>query len=462
MMKMEDKHMIPKRNQLRLALSVAACKVLRFILRMFGQGGTNLPGKLALKICPDVLSVASKGMHIVVVSGTNGKTTTCRMIEQGVRDAGLDYIANRSGANLLAGITAEFVANARWNGAPTKQYAVIECDEATLIGALNHIKPEVIVLTNIFRDQLDRYGEVTHTLNILKSAVEKTPNARLCLNADDSLIASIGQDLPNECVYYGMNAVPGRDHGNVRSDAMYCIRCKHRYAYRYVTYGHLGGFCCPNCGYQRPEPQVFVEQIRALNREESVVDVNIHGLQSTQTVPVPGIYNVYNFLAGITALDAMGIPIPKLQMAGAFGRMEHFGIGKGITMILVKNPTGFSQVIEYLTCIEEEFDLMCCLNDRDADGTDISWIWDVSFERLASISQIEKIYVSGTRKEDLYLRLKYAGIDESDMILVEDEDAMVRSLTPESRPMVITPTYTAMMSIRKPLAKRCGRKDFWK
>ena len=449
------------KTKVRVVFAVAVCKLLRSFLHFLGHGGTNLPGKFALKICPEILSVAATGVRTIIVSGTNGKTTTCRLIEQGLNNAGVPCFANRSGANLLPGIVAEFIANANRNGMPSKAVSVIECDEATLKAVLSFITPEIVVLTNIFRDQLDRYGEVTHTLEKLSSAIEKTPNTLLCLNADDSLVASIAQALPNPCVFYGINAATESAPSDTHSDALYCICCKQRYAYTHRTYGHLGSFRCPNCGYKRSEPQISVDRIIETNRSKSIVDLNIRGQHTLQTIPLPALYNIYNYLAAISALDAFGVPEKDLKCVGAFGRMEHFSIGKGIALILVKNPAGFTQVIEYLSDIKEEYDLMCCLNDQEVDGTDISWIWDVPFEKLSQENDLKTVFVAGIRKEEMYLRLKHAGLDESKLQLVANTAQFIRETTKHPRPLFIVPTYTAMMQIRKQLAGMDSKKAFW-
>lgn len=429
-----------------------------------GHGGTNLPGKAALRICPNILTLTAAGIRTIIVSGTNGKTTTCRLIEQGLKASGISLFSNRSGANLLAGIITEYASNAKWNGVPKKTTAVIECDEAALKLVLDYISPEVIVLTNVFRDQLDRYGEVAHTLDELKTAVRKAPNAVLCLNADDSLVASVADVSPNSCVFFGINSGNQTLHCTELSDAMYCIRCKHRYSYRYVTYAHLGGFYCPNCGYERPQANIAVNAVIEENRENSVVELSIHGRIVRRTMPLPARYNVYNYLAALTAVTAFGLSDLPDFSAGQmiFGRMEHFDIGAGVTMILVKNPTGFAQVIEYLSGLASEYDLLCCLNDNPQDGTDISWIWDVPFETLSGNgSHVHDVYVSGTRKEELYLRLKHSGFPSEHLHTVDKSQRFIRQLVQPTRPVVIVPTYTAMMELRRFLARKTGSKAFW-
>lgn len=240
--------------KIRTFFAVLLCKLARGLLRLLRRGGTAFPGRVALKVYPQVLGVLSRGVRVILVTGTNGKTTSSRMIEQAFADAGLNYFANRSGANLISGITAEFAMHSTLTGRPKCQFAVIECDEAASKTVLKYLKPEVIVATNVFRDQLDRYGEITHTLNNIIEGIRHTPESVLCINADCSLIASIPAQVPNPVVRFGVNVPLGGDDLTEISDAPHCIHCKTEYVYDYRTYGHLGAFRCPKCGYHREAP----------------------------------------------------------------------------------------------------------------------------------------------------------------------------------------------------------------
>lgn len=250
--------------KIRTFFAVLLCKLARGLLRLLRRGGTAFPGRVALKVYPQVLGVLSQGVRVILVTGTNGKTTSSRMIEQAFADAGLNYFANRSGANLISGITAEFAMHSTLIGKPKCQFAVIECDEAASKTVLKYLKPEVIVATNVFRDQLDRYGEITHTLNNILEGIRHTPESTLCINADCSLIASIPAQVPNPVVRFGVNVPLGGDDLTEISDAPHCIHCKTEYVYDYRTYGHLGAFRCPKCGYHREDPQVAVTAVQDL------------------------------------------------------------------------------------------------------------------------------------------------------------------------------------------------------
>lgn len=463
---MEEKLLYKQRPGIRLAAAIFLCKACRAVLRLFRRGGTSLPGKIALAVCPDVLRRCSCGMKIILVSGTNGKTTTCRIIEQGLRAAGIDVMANRSGANLLAGICAEFVANSSMQGKAQKQTAVIECDEAALKLVIEHLSPAVLVVTNIFRDQLDRYGEIMNTRNGMRTAIEKNSSMTLCLNADDSLVVSLADSLENPCLYFGVDEGEATIASEEKSDALYCIRCRHKYSYGYKTYGHLGDFSCPECGYARPERQISAKHIIAMYDDYSIIDMSIFGQCHEQKIPLPAVYNIYNSLAAATGLHSLGLSLPdfgdEADQVYGFGRMEKFNIGNGATMILVKNPAGFTQVINYLSTLNCGYDLMCCLDDRLADGEDISWIWDVPFEKLAEHERlIGNIYTSGRRREDMFLRLKYAGFDPAKLKEIKDDRSFAAKLECRTRPLFILPTYSAMMRLRPVLAKKSRSKDFW-
>ena len=458
-MESEQAHILP----LRARLACAVCNAARRALRLLGHGGTNLPGKLALRICPTLPAELSRGLRIIAVSGTNGKTTTCRMIAAGLEAAGVPFFANRSGANLRAGVTAELAANVR-RGRAQKQIAVLECDEAALRTLAGQLRPQLLVFTNVFRDQLDRYGEVTHTLSELEEAAKAAPEATLCLNADDSLIASLSLRCGNPTRFYGVG-VPLPHEAAERSDAPNCVRCGCRYAYDYATYAHLGGFFCPECGWRRPHPCVEVTEVRAMDRDGSDVTLSVGQTRVDLRVPLGAAYNIYNALAAAAALDAFGVPAETIRAsmhaAAGFGRMERFAVGRGVTMILVKNPAGFSQVLDFLAGAEEDFDLLCCLNDKAQDGRDISWIWDVPLERLAASERVREVFVSGTRGAEMLLRLKHAGLPEASLCLVKRDKAFLRRVSADKRPLVIVPTYTAMMRLRPVLAHRTGERDFW-
>ncbi len=471
------------RMPVRTALAVAACRLSRAALHGLGRGGTALPGRLAMRFRGDILSVTSRGVETVLVTGTNGKTTTAGMLAHAMEKAGRPVICNRAGANLLSGVTAEFAAAADLCGRPRgKQYAVIECDEGALHQAAPLVQPRVIVVTNLFRDQLDRYGEVMHTREAILEGIRSVPGAVLCLNADDSLTASIALEVPNPVVWYGIeqNAVCRKDGPEDQaaekfsgiSDARCCIRCGAEYTYRYRTYAHLGGYCCPACGFARPVPDAAVTAVDECGPAGSRVRMRMAAQSADFSVRIalPALYNVYNAAAAVSAYTAAGLPRTEI-LAGladvrtGFGRMERFEInGVSIQMILVKNPAGCGQALDYLCSLREACRVVLCLNDRDADGHDISWIWDVDYEQLAGQDNIRGFYVWGDRAEDMQLRLKYAGIDQDRIRLIPEKEKrrLLARISRGRTPVHILTNYTAMLSLRDLLSRAAGKDAFWK
>jgi len=453
---------------IRVSVSVLACKLCRTALRLLGRGGTDFPGRVALKICPDVLGYLAKNVTTVIVTGTNGKTTTSRMIEQSLIDSGISYFANKSGANLLSGVTAEFAMHASWTGKCKYNYALIEADEAAFKAISKYVDAKTVVVTNVFRDQLDRYGEVTHTLNNIRIGIQNSPNAVLCLNADDSLSGSIAQDVENPVVFYGVDTPIYRTRVQELSDAPYCTHCRHAYVYDYVTYGHLGGFRCPNCGAARPQPQVSVKEVQSSDAERSCVTMTANGVDYPTVINLPGGYNIYNACATMAAGMAMGLDLAVVSrslssFACGFGRMEKFQIGDAnLRMILIKNPAGCNQVLNFLTDITEPFVFAVCLNDRAQDGKDVSWIWDVDFERLVAMGDVlDQVLVSGIRADDMAMRFKYAGLPVEKIRVVRDDSEMTQACVSQNKPVYIMPTYTAMLSLRSTISKQYGFRAFW-
>ena len=454
--------------KIRTFFAVLLCKLARGLLRLLRRGGTAFPGRVALKVYPQVLGVLSRGVRVILVTGTNGKTTSSRMIEQAFADAGLNYFANRSGANLISGITAEFAMHSTLTGRPKCQFAVIECDEAASKTVLKYLKPEVIVATNVFRDQLDRYGEITHTLNNIIEGIRHTPESVLCINADCSLIASIPEHVPNPVVRFGVNVPLGGDDLTEISDAPHCIHCKTEYEYDYITYGHLGGFRCPKCGYHRQTPQVAVTKVLATGADSSDIVLDIFGHEHEVHVNLPGGYNIYNAAAEAAVAHVVGIEeqtaVSALsQFECGFGRAEQFKLGQAqARMMLVKNPAGFNQVINLIAHDEGNYKLAFLLNDRFADGTDISWIWDVDFEALADQQvRFTRVLVSGVRADDMALRLKYAGFAPERIEVIREYDKLLTEIGSDETPAFLMPTYTAMFDLRGEISKHTDVKAFY-
>ena len=454
--------------KIKSTIAIGASKVATWGLRKMGRGGTNLPGRIAKRIDPQVLTSFAKSLTVIIVTGTNGKTTTTRMIEQILKDQGIKYFTNKSGANLQTGIIATFAEYCSVSGASEYTHALLECDEAAFRQVSEYLEVDYLVVNNIFRDQLDRYGEITHTLNAIRSGVKKQANTTLILNADCSLTSSLADDAPAKVIYFGIDKRIYKKSVKEISDAEYCIKCRTKYEYDYKTFAHLGAFSCPNCGYKKHDTDWTVTKIIKSDLDCSEIEVKSDKKKWKVKLNLPGAYNIYNAVASLALADVIDLNTEKAirsldNFEVGFGRTEKLKLKKTeARMMLVKNPTGFNQVINYLINTKSKCNLMFVLNDRIADGTDISWIWDVDFETLAKdMKRFNKIYVSGIRKYDMALRLKAAGFDTKKIIVEEDNTKLIDGLLEAKDPVFIMPTYTAMFEIRKALQDKLNLKEFY-
>lgn len=453
--------------KLRVCLAIAACKALRLLARVLHRGGTAKPGEIALKLCPDLLRILSRNVETVVVTGTNGKTTSCRMLEEAFSRAGFDCIANRSGANLMSGITTEFVMASSLFGKCRKRYAVMECDEGWTRKVLPALEPRVFLVTNLFRDQVDRYGDVSNTLAAIAAGVAASPRTILCLNADDAVTATLGRSVPNPIVWYGLDASAAEaDAKPGDAELTGCMCCGAELEYDYVSYAHLGGFRCPNCGHRRQDADVAVTAIGALGPDSSGVTVRLYGEERPVTVGLPARYNIYNAVGALAAATAAGVPEELAVAAVAefdcgFGRMEKFDVGAGARMVLVKNAAGVNQVLQFLEGREAPFRLVFITNNRGADGTDISWIADAEFERLAALDTLVHVTLSGLCAAQMEARLLQAGLSPDKLSRQPDYAALAEEIAGAEEPCFLLPSYTGMMEFRPYLIKRTGGREFW-
>ncbi len=432
------------------------------ILKLVGSGGTSLPGKVVLKICPDILGHLAQDMKIICVTGTNGKTTTCHVIRDMIEANGSTVFCNDAGANLLNGVVSAFVNAANLSGKIDKDYALLECDEAALKSIVQHFdKLDVTaVVTNIFRDQLDRYGEVLTTVNKIRAGLEQLPNVKLVLNADCSLTTSLNDLSHSEIYYYGVNGPLYEGTSSDISDAVYCIHCKTKYQYEYRTFGHLGGFYCEKCGYKRQAAQVGLTSVIQWKDASSVVEMDVFGNNMEAEVCLPGGYNLYNALAATTIAKLIGLSEDRIVsvlggLTTHFGRMEQVKLGEGmLNLVLVKNPAGFNEVLQFLIQQKPSGNIVFGLNDNYADGKDISWIYDVEFERLTEHAAGAKhFYFTGKRAYDMQLRLKYADFDTEKFSVEKDYKTLITQLHQSGEQTFLVLSYTCMLEFRDKLAE---------
>lgn len=444
-------------------LSVLAGKITIFLSKNLLKGGSTFPGTVALKFNKNILKEVSKGYKVILVTGTNGKTTTTSMISNIFREKGYRVITNSTGANLYRGIVTCFVDNYKFfNNKNEKSLAIIEVDEANVKFVTDHITPEVITITNLFRDQLDRYGEVYTTLDKILEGIVKVPSTKLVLNGDDSLFGKL--DVPNETIYYGFNKGLNDETAiDVNADAKFCKCCKAPYQYNFITYNHLGDYYCPNCGYKRPSLKYSVNEILDVTPDSSTVVIN----DTKLTISQSGLYNVYNGLCAYSIGSELGVDGETIgkslsKQDSSFGRQEEIVIGdKRAKIILVKNPAGYNQALETLCLNKEEFSTLFMLNDNYADGRDVSWIWDVDFEKLSTLP-IKDVFISGTRLYDMAVRLQTAGLNSSSFIVEKDYEALTEKIKNASTDRIyILATYTAMINYRKHLHSKGYIKKLW-
>lgn len=448
---------------MRLCLAVWCARLVGALSRLLGRGGSSLPGKIARRIDPDILTKLTRNLPqgTVLLTGTNGKTTTAAMTAQIFSAHGWSLVHNRAGANLIVGLTASLVQSRRWGLYPRADLALLETDEATMPRAAQETNPRAIVVTNFFRDQLDRYGELSTTVSFVARGIEHLrPGGFLVLNADDPQVAFLGYGA-EQVVYYGLN-LPEVKTGNGFydvADARFCPRCGQTLTYDRRYYAHVGHYWCAHCRWQRPRPDLAVtEWDRAAGRIHVLWKDTPFGL----TWDVPGVYNLYNQAAALAVGLGMGTSPSELEQAvrefrPAFGRMENITVGANrVWLTLIKNPVGFNQVLDAVAGEDEETKIaLVMINDRYADGRDVSWLWDVDFEGLIPAMNVAHWWVSGDRAHDMAVRLKYAGVPAS-RISVEPDPArsfdQARSLHPQAA-LYIMPTYTALLDFRQYLTR---------
>lgn len=427
------------------------------MLRLFNFGATSLPGALALKICPDILGYAAKNVDIIAVTGTNGKTTSARIIERALQNSGRSVCANRSGANLMPGITAELIMNKSLFGSIRCESAVIECDEAACRLVLGRLRPRVLLITNLFRDQLDRYGTVTYPRDCIAAGLRDTPETIAVINADCPMAASVSRLCQNKTVYYGLGEHKKTSVGSGEDDT--CPVCGKRLGYKGLSYANLGVFSC-SCGFARSEPDVSAESVFP---DGSFV-LRADGDKTVCAPALPGLYNVYNSVGAVAAAVACGVSLKQAADAAqdfdcGFGRMESFPLGKrGARMILIKNAAAADQTLNEVCRAPGEKTLVLAVNDRTADGTDISWLDEADFGMLARRGKIVRAYVCGDRAEAAEKRLKRENIPCQSC---GNYDKLIESLRDEDNFIFILPTYTAMLELRAKLVRRLGGKNFW-
>jgi lipid II isoglutaminyl synthase (glutamine-hydrolysing) len=454
-----------------LSAKIAAARAVGNVARRAGRGGgTSLPGKVLIRLEPGAISELSARLPrgSVVVSATNGKTTTAAMVASILGRAGVPVVHNRAGANMAGGVASTLLAAARGGGRIDGELGLFEIDEFWLDRITPELRPRGILLGNLFRDQLDRYGEL-ETIADRWAAVASGAGAaaRLILNADDPLIADLGRDTAS-VTYFGIEdpsvAMPEMQHA---SDSKHCRRCGAAYVYDAIYLGHLGRYRCPSCGQERPAPSVAAERIELDGTRRSRFELTTPLGRAGVELPLPGLYNVYNALGAAALCLGLNVALDAVvaglrDVTPAFGRAERIAIGDvELQVLLVKNPAGANEILRTLVLEHEELDVLAVLNDRIADGRDVSWVWDADFEMLAG--HVRRVTCAGTRAAELAVRLKYAGVPVDRLhvtpALAPALDEGLANV--ESGHLYVLPTYTALLELRGELAARGHALHFW-
>jgi lipid II isoglutaminyl synthase (glutamine-hydrolysing) len=452
--------------QAKLAVARASGAVSRWSGR---GGGTTLPGRVLLRLAPDAIARLGAGLErgSTIISATNGKTTTAGMLASALNAGGRTPVHNRAGSNMTWGVATALLSQRGEEG-------LFEVDEGWLPKVAADLDPRLIVLGNLFRDQLDRYGELELIADEWAALVDARAAATaFVLNADDPLIADLGRDRElkqrPDVTYFGVedpaHALPELQHA---FDAKHCRRCGAPYAYERAFVGHLGHYRCPECGAERPRPDVAATRIELRGIGGSEVDISTPAGRVRVSLPLPGLYNVYNALAALSAALKLDVPLDDavagLEAAkAAFGRVETIDVeGSALSILLIKNPAGANEVMRTLRleADDEGLDLWIALNDKIADGRDVSWIWDADFELIATA--LRRVVCSGTRAPEMAVRLKYAGVDPARIEVIDGIGPSLDAALREAPGRLFAlPTYTALIELRTLLARRGLAPEFW-
>ncbi len=453
-----------------LDVKIMTARAIGELVRRAGRGGgTSLPGKLLTRLDPQAIERLAARLRdgCVIISATNGKTTTAAMAAAVLERSGTRLVHNRAGANMAGGVASALLAAARRRGTIAGRLGLFEVDEFWLDQVGPELHPRFLLLGNLFRDQLDRYGELESIADRWATLVRTLPATRLALNADDPLIADLGRER-QDVVYFGVEdpamATAEMQHA---ADSKHCRNCGAVFAYEAIYLGHLGRYHCPSCGRRRPEPSIAAQHIRLHGTRSASFELHTPQGYAEVSLPLPGLYNVYNALGAAALCLSLGLTLSQVSdglgaVSAAFGRAERITIGdRELSILLIKNPAGANEILRTLTLEPGELDLLGILNDRTADGRDVSWIWDADFELLAG--RARRVTCAGTRAAELALRLKYAGVPSEGLHVVPSlAGALDEALTTASgRRLFALPTYTALLELRAELSRRGHTTRFW-
>lgn len=436
---------------IKQAFAISVGKTVQQCLRLLKRNGGSYPGKIALQLDKNILQKLADGYETVIITGTNGKTLTTALSVQALKQTFPYLLTNSTGSNMKQGIVSAFLSHRVPKG--EKKVAVLEVDEANLIYVVPFLKPKIIVTTNIFRDQMDRFGEIYTVYQKIIDGIRLSPNSIVLSNGDAPIFNSV--DLDNPQYFFGFDDKPDSDiKAHYNTDNVLCPHCQKILHYRHISYANLGKYFCPNCTFKRPELDFKLTSIDKLTLEQSTFHIDNYAFE----INIAGLYNIYNALAAYSVarlfnVDADTIQKGFKQAQRVFGRQEIVTLdNKEVLINLIKNPVGLNQVLALLSLDNEPCTVVAVLNDNYADGQDVSWIWDGQFEELHHLA-VQKIIVGGARHKEMALRLEVAGYKDLDIKESILEIILAIKQAPTKRVNVLA-TYTAMLQIRKELANR--------
>lgn len=435
----------------RTMLATVAGRLSEWALKTFSGGGSSFPGMLASRLDPNVLSELGKDYRTIVVTGTNGKTVTTSLLVNILRETFDHVLTNDTGSNMLQGITTSFITDRAQARKQTNKIAVLEVDEASLRNITEHIQPDIILVTNVFPDQVERYSSIDKTFDIILEGAHKAPDSLLLLNGDAPTFNR--ENIVHPQKFYGFSSQGEEKNllADEKAQGTACPNCGESLRYHSLQYSNLGDYYCINCAFKRPKLDYTVEEVMDLSADSSHFIIDGY----RYTLPLAGLYNIYNALAAYSVARHIGLDKEIIAAGFAkqkrlFGRQELIKINnKEVELNLIKNPVGLNQVIDLITEETEPFTLISVLNDRPADGQDISWIELGNFEALSDL-RIEKHYISGIRKEDLESRLVKAGFQKEELIPLDDDKQILEAIqTAPTEKVYLLTTYTALLSVRE-------------
>jgi UDP-N-acetylmuramyl tripeptide synthase len=453
-------------------LALAAGKSAAVATRLVGRGGgTAITGMVARKVDPHILDelVRIPGVPLVAITGSNGKTTTARFTAALLRGEGITVCHNSAGANLIQGVTSLAVSHASLRGVLPEGVLVAEVDEGALPKVAPETLPRALLVTDLFRDQLDRFGEIYAVADAIESVALTLPaDSALVVNADDPMVATLAEKREGKRVTFGLSLKKSTDQITRAADTIRCPRCRADLKYRFVYLSHMGDYNCPACGFARPKLDVAVTSLEVVGLDKTLCEIKTPSGRLKLEIPQSGVHIAYDAAAAIAILVGLGIPLDhaaeSLASVGpAFGRLEKIDAdGKTIILAFAKNPTSYNTTLRALATEEEPRQLLIAASNTVVDGEDFGWLWDVDFESMAP--RVDRVIISGTRADELANRLHYAGVPSAKMQIAEDRRAALTeafALLPPGSRLVVLSGYTPLIELRNDMRRRGWTGRYW-